>query len=1350
MPCTVCLSPNQCLQDSEAKTDFKRVIGPDPILIQSPEFQRSYHYLDAFNQNRDLSLYTYQGEMEDGRLVIEVIKRNSGLNNPTWAQLSFFARFLNQQLIACEQNFFVGSGEFEGFKNFYVKHCLIEMAQDFALPSLSIADNSPLFGLNESARNYEVHQIRRRWENCPHPYVFINSDQMTFTFLGVRITNSNLQDWKGNVLARNVMSADLQKKIKRQAFDEKDVLDENFDELQVNVKQMKLCRVIGVERNRILFDPTYELTQDNVMKLLAIYMRFRCNIPVVIMGETGCGKTRLIEYLCNIMARGENVENKKFVKVHGGVTMQDIVQSIEDAEKLAIANTRKFGDGFYTVLFFDEANTTEAIYGIKEVICDFSVNGRKLDPKSGLKVIVACNPYRKHDDKMIKKLESQGLGYHVKSSETSDKLDSDIPMRHLVYRVNPLPPSLLPLVWDFGQLTSEVENKYIKQLVSKRAADMRLIEADVDFICNLLSCSQKFLRENRDQCLFVSLRDIERAMTVLQFFYSQKEMLLAKMDELDLNYNSEEDDDDDDSATDAINEIARLMILTLGVCYHSSLEERSKYRKTITGSFKGAYKLPNGDKTILNELENCMQVFLQNIQLDAKANIAKNLALTENVFMMIICIELRIPLFLVGKPGSSKSLAKTIVIDAMQGESSRNEFFQMLKQVQMLSFQCSPHTHADGIISIFKQAALYQKGKELKQFVSVIVLDEIGLAEDSAKMPLKTLHPLLEEGFVESRSVKQDWGKVGFVGISNWALDPAKMNRGILVSRAIPKSEELVKSARGICRVEIEGKLLEKFIQPLADAYEKVYKAQMKDGHAEYFGLRDFYGLLKMLYRVQMKQHQRTLRWDAVRCAIRRNFGEKNCRYLQIFADELSKKQAFEDASVNDVVETLELVHQNIEEADERSKLTEEKRNLDNESRYLLLMTENFSALQLLPQVLKIEDYEVIFGSSFPQDQEYIQVCKNINRIKVCMETGKTVVLLNLGSLYESLYDALNQYYVYYGGKRYVDLGLGSNRVKCSVSENFRLIMIEEEKLARNFPIPLLNRLEKHFLGMESILNTKLAKLRQKLSENLEEFSDVPRTDKEGSSFHVRDAFIGYQKDTTACVLIQAENYVSENATNEELLKAASLKLVQTCSIDAIIRSRSAVSSFNSHDLKEIYSSQGRNSLSDFLWQQCYNKKSKALIEVSTFCRIPSAKNMKDCNLILMKREQTLVSQERHFVINLNVFKTEIEFAERVEDFYRMAAKHPDLTKILFVTCSRGQKFVPLIASAKYKLQNLHTDCKIPNLYLLFIVELPRNWYESDYSSFSVGNWESFHIDELLRDEEYQGLPRLLSLKVRR
>ena len=36
---------------------------------------------------------------------------------------------------------------------------------------------------------------------------------------------------------------------------------------------------------------------------------------------------------------------------------------------------------------------------------------------------------------------------------------------------------------------------------------------------------------------------------------------------------------------------------------------------------------------------------------------------------------------------------------------------------------------------------------------------------------------------------------MAFIGISNWALDPAKMNRGVMVMRGEPSIEELVNSA---------------------------------------------------------------------------------------------------------------------------------------------------------------------------------------------------------------------------------------------------------------------------------------------------------------------------------------------------------------------------------------------------------------------------------------------------------------------------------------------------------------------------------------------------------------------------
>ena len=77
----------------------------------------------------------------------------------------------------------------------------------------------------------------------------------------------------------------------------------------------------------------------------------------------------------------------------------------------------------------------------------------------------------------------------------------------------------------------------------------------------------------------------------------------------------------------------------------------------------------------------CQEVLLENMQLDM--NTAKNVALRENVFMMAICIELRIPLFLVGKPGSSKSLAKSIIAKSMLGQGSQTKLLKSFKQVKM-------------------------------------------------------------------------------------------------------------------------------------------------------------------------------------------------------------------------------------------------------------------------------------------------------------------------------------------------------------------------------------------------------------------------------------------------------------------------------------------------------------------------------------------------------------------------------------------------------------------------------------------------------------------------------------------
>jgi len=58
----------------------------------------------------------------------------------------------------------------------------------------------------------------------------------------------------------------------------------------------------------------------------------------------------------------------------------------------------------------------------------------------------------------------------------------------------------------------------------------------------------------------------------------------------------------------------------------------------------------------------------------------------------------------------------------------------------MVSFQCSKHATPAGIVGVFNHCAIFQKDQDLNAFVSVVVLDEVGLAEDSENMPLKVLN----------------------------------------------------------------------------------------------------------------------------------------------------------------------------------------------------------------------------------------------------------------------------------------------------------------------------------------------------------------------------------------------------------------------------------------------------------------------------------------------------------------------------------------------------------------------------------------------------------------------------------
>lgn len=1319
-PKVTCKPPKEVINMELGPQQSYKEPGMDLRAFCSETFQRPYQYLRRFHQKENLDTFQYRKGSVEGSPgeCIQHLLIYCGVINPSWSELWNFAQFLNYQLRDCEASLFcdptfVGD-TLMGFKNFVVTF-MIFMARDFATPTLHTSDQSPgkytftMDGVKEE--DLAPFSLRKRWESEPHPYVFFNSDHTSMTFIGFHFrSNQNggvdaIDRLSGKVIKKDVMTEQLYQGLLLQRVP----FNVDFDQLPRHEKLEKLCLALGIQWATDP-DETYELTTDNMLKILAIEMRFRCGIPVVIMGETGCGKTRLIKFLSDLRRGGADAETMKLVKVHGGTTADMIYSKVRDAEELACFNKAQYQ--LDTILFFDEANTTEAISCIKEVLCDHTVGGQPLAKNSGLHIIAACNPYRKHTQKMICRLESAGLGYRVSAEETAERLGS-IPLRQLVYRVHALPPSLIPLVWDFGQLNDSAEKLYIHQIVQRLVKSIKMVQSETHVITEVLSASQGFMRKRQNECSFVSLRDVERCVKVFKWFYDHSEMLLSKLDSFLSKTGVIQNDFERDP-------VLWSLVLATGVCYHASLEKKESYRKAICKFFPAPY---NDSRVILDEITLTQDLFLNDVSL--RKTIARNLALKENVFMMVICIELKIPLFLVGKPGSSKSLAKTIVADAMQGQAAHSDLFRHLKEVHLVSFQCSPHSTPQGIIGTFKQCARFQQGKDLEQYVSVVVLDEVGLAEDSPKMPLKALHPLLEDGCIEDDPAPHK--KVGFIGISNWALDPAKMNRGIFVSRGSPNERELIESAKGICASE---RLVQEKIQGYFTSFAKAYETVCKRQDKEFFGLRDYYSLIKMVFAAAKASNKEPSPQDIAQAVLRNFSGKDDIHALDIFSANLPEAKYTEEVS------TMQLIHQNI--YGHLQKMHGRELD-DSESRYLLVLTRNYVALRILQQTFfKTDQPEIIFGSSFPKDQEYTQICRNINRVKICMETGKMVVLLNLQNLYESLYDALNQYYVYLGGQKYVDLGLGTHRVKCRVHPDFRLIVIEEKDVVyKHFPIPLINRLEKHYLDINTVLEKWQKNIVEELKVWVEKFIDV-----KAEQFLARpkyspsDVFIGYHSDTCASVVLQVIEQLGHEALigerYQKVSEQAKSVLLDCATPDAVVRlNASALGQFTAQSLsEEYYYRQQHNSFADLLQAHLRTMDSERhaiFTEITTFSRLLTSH---DCELLESEVKDWAVKLT---ILSLQQFDTEYSFLKEV----RNCLAHTASCKILVIQTDfeDGSQSAQLIASAKYSAMNEINKIQGNKNYILvnFITKLSRMGSGTSYVGFHGGLWHSVHIDDLRR-----------------
>ncbi|XP_046855114.1 E3 ubiquitin-protein ligase RNF213-like isoform X2 [Xenia sp. Carnegie-2017] len=1018
-------------------------------------------------------------------------------HDPTFAALNTFLGFLGNQLRKLSKSAFF---EVENLKLMLEENAsgvrknllrtLLEVSQDFACRSLTTHHSTRMQQNLSSTVQSMVHRVEGmiQWEQSNHLLIVFQSiDSQTVAAF---------------YREKSKVPSNICELLKSQTVGEKSKELVDYKELS-HVELHKMLEKIACTRSsqgNVAADFSgYALTADNMLKMILIILRIRAKIPIIIMGETGCGKTSLVQYLASTCGIPFSIYN-----FHAGRTDDEIRKFVEkESDKAQSATSQRW-------IFLDEINTCHHLGLINEIMCHHALLGRPISRK--LVFIAACNPYK------LRSLESSSTA-GLEGKKVDDEYSK------LVYRVHPLPESMVDYVWDYGSLTPQDEKVYIGRMVNEFPEEYQHV------LTELLALSQNFIRDVEKNPFCVSLRDVRRCIHLVKWFIDtlkKRKMLMKKIlengEEIPKVPSRLKEAQKISERYDDLPEI-KSFVLALGHCYLSRLQTdpfRREYIKRLTPSLAS---IDVDKKSFIDIIRMEQEDYLSRMELPEGT--ARNAALRENVFVMLVSILNRIPVFVVGKPGCSKSLAIQLIRSNLRGKDSKDAFFKTLPHLYVVSYQGSESSTSEGIEEIFKKASNYKKHNSSNNVLPVVLLDEVGLAENSPNNPLKVLHSILEPG-------KGELPEVAVVGISNWALDAAKMNRAIHLSRPEPSIKDLSETAISLYQGDQKSKDVintstENVLRLIAEAYH-VYRS--KQLHSNFHGLRDYYSLVKSLKCGSCSD------MESINIALKRNFGgipEESSVVQEIFNERL--KTVISASKTESYIPVTRLIEENIN---------------DLKARHLMLISNGDSAIGILRQHVfqSTKETITIFGSNFEEDISDDYNYRILSRIILCMERNCILILRDLECIYGSLYDMLNQNYSVVGGRKNCRVALGANsNPMCYVNDGFRcIVLVDHDQVDYSDP-PFLNRFEKQLLRFSDMLNETQQEIRKELESWVYQMSSVGGF---RDKFKEEDMFIGFNEDTLPSLVLYHSHDSEE--PEEVVIKKCKDDLMWIATPDGVLR----------------------------------------------------------------------------------------------------------------------------------------------------------------------------------------------------
>lgn len=605
----------------------------------------------------------------------------------------------------------------------------------------------------------------------------------------------------------------------------------------------RLCKAVercfGIEALKRTFSehPTFVFSPLVMIRLLVIALHAALRLPLILEGETGAGKTFLLQIFKSLLGSRTKLNVLELEPGHNEISVLSWLK--ENCIQERIENVETIPG---KIVFVDEINCCDVGCLLQTAMLDRLVERQNV--QNSIWLVAACNPSINRDSRI-------GL-----------------------YKVLPLSSSLCGYVWTLDP-HHDYEVRFLCIHTLQRAlSKQQLLKYTNDIVYKsayfMFECYKMMFKLCRDgrvgSCAFEaasaavppSARDLRRIAVIATECLHIFNDINKQMDDL-------------------------WWCIRLAVSVVFLLRLEYQMRILFLDELGSRRKCFADRSVLLQPLKDAIEVSKQYFQRVISHEILWTDSLSENIFAIILHVYAGLPIFLIGPAGTSKSISLAVMSlcarklfddTPINTDSPENYLINFVRKLlcnpTLYILQCSSQLSSAIIQSEFKRARMYnQTVSDINEKV-VIVLEEMGMTETPHLIlpSLKILHFLLDD---YCNLNKPRCMRIPFIALSNSFFDSAKMNRGTVLYRPDPNDTNIERVTEDC--IQIAFKYRYGFLSQHDFAVDKVtntagkFTAQAiskslfceilstsqvfgKDTLFQAFGLRDIYAFLTRFQKI--------------------------------------------------------------------------------------------------------------------------------------------------------------------------------------------------------------------------------------------------------------------------------------------------------------------------------------------------------------------------------------------------------------------------------------------------------------------------------------------------------------------